>query len=325
MKAKSFQYPFSFLLESGSLLPGLQLQYYTAGTLNAHRNNVIWICHSMLHDGQFDRWWPQMAGPGKLLDTNQYFIICVDMPGGAGKSSGPFSNNPATGSQYLHNFPGLTIKDINTAFDLLREDLQISRIYSLIGIGLGAQVALSWNSEHCDLSENLVLFGGGGKVSYWIKEQYEIQEQILALDPTWQLQSSKAGENSQPVIKKFIENSSFGVFSQIKESMTRQLWGKYNYLSINPFSLRILQPASAAYESDEMKLKKIKSSVIFILSTNDPVPDYEALLDLLKKINNAECHFLPSEFGSMAYFHNLDFIVRELQPVFQQKYKRRLA
>ncbi|MFW5760606.1 MAG: hypothetical protein ACOCXH_06480 [Cyclobacteriaceae bacterium] len=324
MKAQSFYYPFSLKLDSGDILPELRLQYYTAGKINHNHENVVWLCHSMLHDGQFERWWPGMVGPGKVFDTEKYFIISVDMPAGLGKSSGPLSTEPATDYPYLHDFPALTIKDLSNFFDLLREHLQIPGLHSLVGIGMGAQVALNWNCEKSDLSDFLILLGGGGCISSWSRQHIIMQENVLKLDPTWQLHSRKAGENSMTLLTSMLKNSMLGSY-QLDQSKIDNYWHKQTYLPLNPFSITRLNNASNGYVPDVLQLKNIKANILMLLSTNDPWADHEAQLELLLHMQNAEFHYLPSQLGSLAYFENNELIIRELQAVYHQKFKQKLA
>ena len=57
------------------------------GVLNKDKNNAILICHALTGDAhavgwhEGDKklgWWEIIIGPGKALDTNKYFIICID-------------------------------------------------------------------------------------------------------------------------------------------------------------------------------------------------------------------------------------------------------
>lgn len=324
MKPHSLHYPFSIKLESGDILPELRLHYYTAGKLNHNRDNVIWICPDMLHDGQVNRWWPGMIGPGRLFDTEKYFIIAADLPAGPGLSTGPMSQEPASDYAYLHDFPSISVRDLSSSLELLREHLQIHRLHSLLGFGLGAQIALSWNSEKPELSDHLILLGGGAQLSDWARQQIEIRQQILNLDPTWQLYSRKAGENALPLLEKIIKNNIAGTH-QFSSETINDLWQKIFHLPINLFSLNLMQKAGAAYQPALTQVKKVKANTLILLSTNDPWADHAAHFELMKSLPNAEFHFLPSSLGGFAYFEDKDLITRELQAVYLQHYKQKLA
>src|SRR5438874_6617576 len=92
-------------LDAGVELSPFQIAYQTYGTLNAERSNAILVCHALTGD-QFlaephpitgkDGWWATLAGPGKVLDTDRFFIVCANVLGGCMGSSGPKEINPTT-------------------------------------------------------------------------------------------------------------------------------------------------------------------------------------------------------------------------------------
>ena len=50
-------------------------------------------------------WWDNMVGPGKPLDTERFFVVGVNNLGSCFGSSGPLSENPATGRAWGADFP----------------------------------------------------------------------------------------------------------------------------------------------------------------------------------------------------------------------------
>src|SRR3546814_11869923 len=82
----------------GRELPRPVLAYQTYGTLNADRSNAILVCHALTGD-QFvvethpisgkPGWWEMLVGAGKAIDTDRYFILCVNVIGGCMGSTGP--------------------------------------------------------------------------------------------------------------------------------------------------------------------------------------------------------------------------------------------
>src|SRR5512140_395416 len=111
----SFEEPLP--LQLGKQLPRVTVAYETYGTLNAARSNAVLICHAISgdshvakHDDQDDAgWWDLMVGPGKPIDTNQFFVICPNLLGGCRGTTGPCSINPDTGKPYGRDFPTITI------------------------------------------------------------------------------------------------------------------------------------------------------------------------------------------------------------------------
>ena len=93
-------------LDCGVELGSFTIAYQTYGTLNADRSNAILVCHALTGDhyvadphpitGQ-PGWWTTMVGPGLVLDSERYFLICANVLGGCMGSTGPKEIDPATG------------------------------------------------------------------------------------------------------------------------------------------------------------------------------------------------------------------------------------
>ncbi|MGM9783952.1 MAG: alpha/beta fold hydrolase, partial [Candidatus Cryptobacteroides sp.] len=139
-----------FELEAGGVLPRLDLVYHTSSGSPAGRR-VVWICHALTANSDVEQWWPQMAGPGKFIDTDRDFVVCVNILGSPYGSSGPASINPKTGKAYLLDFPKITIRDIVRTFGFVRNHLGIGSIDLLIGSSIGGFQALEWAVAEPDL------------------------------------------------------------------------------------------------------------------------------------------------------------------------------
>ncbi|HYM73179.1 MAG TPA: homoserine O-acetyltransferase, partial [Stellaceae bacterium] len=97
------------------------IAYQTYGKLNAERSNAILICHALTGDQyvadphpitRHPGWWTTMAGPGLVLDTERYFLICANVLGGCMGTTGPRDLDPATGKPYGLTFPVITNADM---------------------------------------------------------------------------------------------------------------------------------------------------------------------------------------------------------------------
>ncbi|HKP31672.1 MAG TPA: hypothetical protein VJT83_03060, partial [Chitinophagaceae bacterium] len=108
---KYFQIHQPFLLEGGGQLPELTIAYHTYGELNEDKSNVVWVCHALTANSDPMEWWPGVVGNNDVINPSEYFIICANVPGSCYGSTGPLSENPATGKPYFHEFPQLTVRD----------------------------------------------------------------------------------------------------------------------------------------------------------------------------------------------------------------------
>lgn len=162
-----FNYPEPVQLESGYVLPQLQIAYCTYGTLNASRNNVIYVCHALTANADVADWWPHMVGDGLAFDTSKYFIVCANILGSCYGTTGPASVQPQSGKVYADKFPFITIRDVVHVHQLLAQYLQVQSIELLCGGSLGGQQAMEWAIEQPDFIQKLFLIATNARHSAW--------------------------------------------------------------------------------------------------------------------------------------------------------------
>src|SRR5436190_23087037 len=121
-----------FAFEDGSVLPDLRIAYDTQGTLSPAKDNAILLMPGAVTDRHaFD----PLIGPGKMFDTDRYFVITID-PVGGGESS-----SPADGLG--QDFPRYTVRDMMEAqYAFVSKGLGIPRLRALVGVSMGSFVAL---------------------------------------------------------------------------------------------------------------------------------------------------------------------------------------
>jgi homoserine O-acetyltransferase len=190
---KTFTYKQKFVLESGKILPELQIAFHTYGNLNSKKNNVIWITHALTANSDVLDWWRGLFGTNCLFNPKEHFIVCANIIGSHYGSTGPLSINPDTGNPYYHNFPEITIRDMVNAHILLRNHLGIDQIKFIIGGSLGGQQALEWAIAESDIIENLIVIATNAQHSPWGIAFNEAQRLAIKADRTWFNNASDAG------------------------------------------------------------------------------------------------------------------------------------
>jgi homoserine O-acetyltransferase len=188
-----FQEPLE--LRSGAILERFSLAYETYGTLNADHSNAILVCHALSGDAhvagyythQPDEkpgWWDEAVGPGKMFDTNKYFVICSNVIGGCRGSTGP-SSEDSDGKPYAMRFPVVTIADMVKAQTHLLDHLGITRLYGVVGGSMGGMQALQWAVDYPERIAR-VLFIASTPVSSAQNIAFnEIGRQAIYADPNW--------------------------------------------------------------------------------------------------------------------------------------------
>ncbi len=181
----TLKYNRPFTTETGSVLPGLEIAYNTYGTHDREAGNVIWICHALTANSDVEAWWPGMVGEGLLFDTNKYFIVCANVLGSCYGTTGPSSVNPVTGKKWLNDFPLITVRDLVNVHEILRKELGIRKIHTIIGASIGGYQALEYSLMYPDLIDRLVLLASGSKQTPWALAFSESMRLAMQADPTF--------------------------------------------------------------------------------------------------------------------------------------------
>jgi len=188
-------------LESGKSINDFPLNYTTIGELNEEKDNVVWIFHAMTANSDPSDWWDGMVGDGKFFNPEQYFIICVNMPGSHYGSVSPLTINPNSGEPYYQQFPFFTPLDMVRAYDQLRKHLGIEKILLGIGGSMGGQQLLAWACEQPSLFQFIVPIATNAFHSPWGKAFNASQRMCIEADPTWKEASPTAGMEGMKVAR----------------------------------------------------------------------------------------------------------------------------
>lgn len=193
MKARSFRIEEPFRFEAGGEIRGLELLCHTPDRAYRPGEPVVWICHALTGNSDPGDWWPQLAGPGKLLDPDKYYIVCAAMLCSPYGAAGPAATDPATGRPYLLDFPRVTVRDIAAAGILVRRRLGIERIDLLIGPSIGGFQAIEWAILEPEAVREAVFLATSARVSPFLTAFNESQRLALLADPSFRAAESLAG------------------------------------------------------------------------------------------------------------------------------------
>jgi homoserine O-acetyltransferase len=172
-----YHYKHPFVLEGGAVLNGLTIGYHTYGRLDEGADNVVWVCHALTANSDALEWWSGLIGPGQVIDTNRYFVVCANILGSCyGTGAALFEGE----SPQL-----VTIRDMVGAHQLLREHLGIDRIRLLMGGSMGGYQVLEWAIREPSVIRELFLIGTAASESAWGIAIHTAQRLAIEADPTW--------------------------------------------------------------------------------------------------------------------------------------------
>ena len=172
-------------LEAGGVLPSARVVFHTSQECWDGKKPVIWVCHALTANSDPEDWWPEMVGPGKAIDTEKSFIVCVNMLGSAYGSEGPAQVNPQTGRLWLLDFPKVTVRDMVQACIDVRKRLGINGIDLIIGSSIGGFQAIEWVITEPDLFRRCILIATAPRISPYFSAMTEAQRMALEADQTF--------------------------------------------------------------------------------------------------------------------------------------------
>jgi homoserine O-acetyltransferase len=189
--------PFRFTF--GMEMDDLTLAYETYGSLNADKTNAILLFHALSGsqhaagycpsvpntNGRWTEdchrgWWELFIGPGKALDTEKFFVICVNFVGGCYGSTGPASPDAKTGKAYAAKFPQVSTADVVRSQARLLDLLGIEKLHAVIGPSVGGLMTLNFASLFPERVRLIVSIASGMRTT--VLSRLAVFEQVMAIE-----------------------------------------------------------------------------------------------------------------------------------------------
>ncbi len=214
VETQFLELPAPLALDCGRELHPVRIAYETYGTLSPARDNVILVCHALSGDahaagfaktpppestrdgfaaeerdagqGRGLGWWDGMIGPGKAFDTGRFFVVSTNLLGGCRGTTGPSSENPATGRPYGSDFPVITVADMVRVQRAFLNELGIARLAAVAGGSLGGMQALEWATLYPDQVDAIIPIASTHAVSPQGVAWNAIARSSIMADPAWQ-------------------------------------------------------------------------------------------------------------------------------------------
>ena len=212
-------------LQSGISLPDCRIAYVTHGRLNAAKDNVV-VFPSRYAGTHADQTY--LIGPGKALDPEQYFIVCVNMLGGGLSSSPSNTARPLSGP----DFPLVTQYD-NVVLQerLLREVFGVTQIKLVCGWSMGGQQAFQWASLFPDRVAAMACFCGQGTTAPHTHVFLEGVKQGIITDPEW-----RGGYYEKPPYKGLMAKGRIWAGWALSQEWYRaKMWEKQGFATLEDY------------------------------------------------------------------------------------------
>ena len=191
----------SFTTFGGKTINDVKIGWEAYGKLNAQKDNVILITHYFSGTshaaGKYSAtdqnagYWDSIIGPGKVIDTNRFFVISADTLVNLNAydekvvTTGPATINPSTGKPYGLDFPVVTIRDFVNVQKALLESLGIKKLHAVVGPSMGAMQAIDWASAYPSWVPRMLSVIGAGESDAWTTTALEHWATPIRLDKKW--------------------------------------------------------------------------------------------------------------------------------------------
>jgi homoserine O-acetyltransferase/O-succinyltransferase len=311
-----------FQLESGRVLPEINIAYETYGSAAVDRCNVVLLTHGYTSSQRMtgsggatlaEGVWSSLVGPGKAIDTDRLFVVSSNMLGSSYGSTSPAHTDPKTGRPYGPDFPDITLADIVSAQHALLRSLDISHLVAVIGPSYGGFQAFQWAVSFPDFMDGIVCVttalrsGGEGAAR---------QTALLAkleTDPNWNggrfydsggVKETLTRIRVDTLINYGIHEHLEGNFPDPAARMAEiervaRVWAS----EFDANSLLVLGRASARFDV-EKELSRIKARVLYVLSRTDKLFPPSLASSVMAKLQAARVHAeyveIDSELGHAA-------------------------
>ena len=182
-----------FIMHRGGILKEVVIAYESWGKLSHNHDNVVLVfgglspsahaCSSELDPSK--GWWEYMIGPGKPIDTNKYYVVCVNTLGSCFGSTSPSSINPETNQVYGLDFPDLSIEDV--------------------GSSMGGMSSLAYALMYPDEVDHLITISAATRALPFTIAVRSLQREIIRCDPAFkngQYAQDEEPENGMVLARK---------------------------------------------------------------------------------------------------------------------------
>ncbi|WP_276165599.1 bifunctional aspartate kinase/homoserine dehydrogenase I [Zobellia alginiliquefaciens] len=147
----------------------IELSYQLFGQ-ELHTAPIVQVNHALTGNSNVtgdDGWWSALIGEGKCIDTKKYTILSFNIPGNGYDKF------------IIDNYKDFVAGDIARIFLLGLQQLEISKLFALLGGSLGGGIAWEMAALNPKITEHLIPVASDWKSTDWLIGNCQIQEQFL--------------------------------------------------------------------------------------------------------------------------------------------------
>ena len=165
-------------LESGELIRDCRIGYRTFGKLNREGSNAV--VFPTWASGTTEQL-KSNIGPGKLIDSEKYFVIAIDALGN-GVSSSPSNSR----LQPRMSFPRFTLRDtVETQHELVTKILHLNHVRAVAGVSMGGMQTFQWMVAYPEFMDKAIPIVGSPRLASYDLLLWQAQIDAIMNDRGW--------------------------------------------------------------------------------------------------------------------------------------------
>ena len=267
------------------------------------------ICHALSGDqhaagyhSENDKkpgWWDSCIGPGKPIDTNHFYVVCINNLGGCKGSSGPNTRRPGSDKYWGPDFPIVTVKDWVKSQRLVMQALGIHSWKAVIGGSLGGMQVIQWSIDFPELIKHAIVIAAAPKLSAQNIAFNEVARQAIMSDPEFH-QGRYLDFNSIPrrglMLARMLGHITYLSDDAMRDKFGRELReGKLNY----GFDVEFQVESYLRYQGESFVDRFDANTYLLMTKALDYFdPAVEHGDDIVKALSKATAKFLVISFTS---------------------------
>jgi bifunctional aspartokinase / homoserine dehydrogenase 1 len=158
-----------YITESNVVISEINLSYQLFGKILGSAPIVL-VNHALTGNSNVageNGWWQDLIGDDKVIDTKLYTVLAFNIPGNGFDSF------------VIDNYKDFVARDIAKLFLIGLEELQINKLFAIIGGSLGGGIAWEMAVLNPNITEHLIPVATDWKSTDWLIANCQIQEQFL--------------------------------------------------------------------------------------------------------------------------------------------------
>ncbi|WP_313000722.1 alpha/beta fold hydrolase [Chryseobacterium gleum] len=278
---------------------------------------VILINHALTGNSNVSGdkgWWKQLVGENQIVDTDQYTVLCFNIPGNG------YDNF------LIEDYEDFTPSDIAAIFLKGLEALQIKKLYAIIGGSLGGGIAWEMLAQQPDLAEIFIPIACDYRTHDWLHAQCLVQKFLLN-DKEEPLQKARIHAMLCYRTPQSLNDRFQNQYNKEKQRLESEDWLIYHGNALNErFSLKaykLMNHLLMNINADETALENIQVRMRMISVDSDlffPASEIRMCFENLKEKNkDVSYHEIQSIHGHDAFLMEYQQLNNIIKNILQEK------